>query len=159
MKLSPRSYIIVTSCIAIMVVGAALMVLASYLNNRPTETEDKFDQIIQTVDAAGLTVVGISPVDLYGEEYTIAAIVCPGETPNSFAMEYGLNPDAMPLPEEGVPSNQSYLLLGTEDRTFRAAIFDRNEIDLCSGGEPQPFSTRQMIPLVKDIDGVWKLAS
>ena len=159
MTLSPRARIIVYSLIGLMVVAAILMVLASFLNTHFSEKEDKFDQTIKMFEAGGLTASALVPEDLYGKKYTRAYIVCPGDTRESVAKKLGLDATLLPLPEEGVPENQNYFLVGANDDTFQSSQLDRNEVDLCTGLERLPFSTKQMIPLAKDIDGVWKLAA
>ncbi|GEM_PF-393093 len=159
MTLSPRARTIVYSLIGLMVVAAIAMVVASSLNTHFSGKEDKFDRTIKMFEAGGLTASAVVPEDIYGKKYTRAYIVCPGDTREAVAKKLGLDAELLPLPDEGVPPHQNYFLVGANDDTFQASQLERSEIDLCTGMERLPFSTKQMIPLAKDIDGVWKLAA
>ncbi|MDO5099625.1 MAG: hypothetical protein Q4D85_12870 [Corynebacterium sp.] len=159
MKLDSKSSAVVAAGIALMIIAVATMITASYVNTTPTEKVGKFEKTIKMFDAAGLHVGAVSLGDLYGVDYRVGAILCPGETNESVAAKYQIDPEKLHLPTNGISQHHNYIMLGSVDGSFTFERFDRDTIDLCNLQNVEPFSTQSLVPMVKELDDVWRLAA
>lgn len=145
------------------VVVAWIAVLALIIALRPTGTETRFEaagaleQAVAGMDEDGLNVVGLSPGDIYGEEWIAAAVVCPFATEQGIAQTYEADASELNLGTEGVPEDTNYLLLRDSEGGQAFDRIDRSEIDLCTVPLQGYFDSRVMLPLGKTQEGGWAL--
>lgn len=148
--------------IAIVIV-AWIAVLALLIAMRPMASETRFDtagsleQAVGAADTQGLNIVGLSPQDLYGEEWIAAAVVCPYSTTEGIAANFEADASELNLGADGVPEDTNYLLLRSGDGGQAFDRIDRADIDLCTVPLGGYFDTRVMLPLGKTTEGGWAL--
>ncbi|MCS4491416.1 MULTISPECIES: hypothetical protein [unclassified Corynebacterium] len=150
---------IIAVAIAMIVIGFAGIITASYVSHAATEQVGPLEKAVKTVDAAGLTVTGISPYDVYGSDYQVAAIVCPGESRSSVAEKFNVDESELQgLPRRPIKEGYNYMLVGSQLGEIRTERLDRDLVDLCQVAT-QPFQAQAMIPLVKSPAGAWTIAA
>lgn len=149
--------------IAIVLV-AWIGVLALLIGMRTTSgAETRFDtagaleQAVGAVDAQGLNIVGLSPQDLYGEEWIAAAVICPFATTEGITQNLDVDATELELGSGGVPEDTNYLLLRSADGGQAFDRIARADIDLCSVPLGGYFDSRVMLPLGKTTEGGWVL--
>ncbi|AKK04903.1 hypothetical protein CMUST_02795 [Corynebacterium mustelae] len=157
MKLDSKSSAIVAAGIALMIIAVAAMITASYVNTTPTEKVGKFEKAVKMFDSAGLHVSAVSLGDLYGVDYQRAAILCPGETNESVAAKYRIDPKELHLPANGISQHHNYIMLGSVHGHIALERLDRDTIDLCSRPVEETFGAHELLAVVKGIDDVWRL--
>ncbi|GAA1473696.1 hypothetical protein P4N68_07880 [Corynebacterium felinum] len=158
MELSAKARAIVAAGIAFFVIACVAMVTGSYVSSEASAKEGPLEKTIKVIDASGLTATSVSPYDLFDPEYTMAAVVCPGETRESVAKKFGLDAAHLRgIPTTPVKENYNYLLLGGQLGELKTERIDRDLVDLCNV-PTQPFATKAIIPLVKTQTGNWQLA-
>lgn len=146
--------------IAIVLV-AWIGVLALLISLRPMaetrfSTAGTLEQAVASV-ASGQGIVGLVPQDLYGEEWSAAAIVCPYATEEGIARNLDVDASELELGGAGVPEDTNYLLLRSADGGHAFDRIDRADIDLCTVPLGQYIDSRAMLPLGKTEQGGWAL--
>ena len=151
MNLSPTLRIIVASGVAGMLLLVIGMIYSAHTNTELADQEGNFERTIEKLDAAGLRVSAVRLVDIYGDNYVAATVVCPGETRQSVAAKFKIDAAKLHLPEKPITSEYNYLLLSDNTSGFRVA-------DLCTQKE-QSFRADSLLPLKKSQSGAWNLVS
>ncbi|QGU03804.1 hypothetical protein [Corynebacterium comes] len=149
--------------IVAIVIVAWIAVLALLISMRPMASETRFDtagsleQAVAAADAQGLNIVGLSPQDLYGEEWIAAAVVCPFTSAEGIATNFEADASELELGSGGVPEDTNYLLLRSADGGQAFDRIERSDVDLCSVQLGGYFDSRVMLPLGKTTEGGWAL--
>ena len=142
---------------------AWIAVLVLLISMRPTGSETRFDtagsleQAIAAADTQGLNIVGLSPQDLYGDEWIAAAVVCPYSTTQGIATNFEADAAELELDAAGVPEDTNYLLLRSADGGQAFDRIAREDVDLCTVPLGGYFDSRVMLPLGKTAEGGWTL--
>ncbi|MBX8995559.1 hypothetical protein HCH15_05115 [Corynebacterium testudinoris] len=137
--------------------------LAFAIASAPAKAESQFstsgalEKAVANADAEGLSVVGLSPADLYGEEYVVAAVVCPYSTEDGLMQMYGVDASELNLGPNGVAEDTNYLMLGTREGEVVFDQMSRNEVDLCAIRTQPSFAAESLLPLMTSQEGVWTL--
>ncbi|RNE48843.1 hypothetical protein C5L39_05960 [Corynebacterium alimapuense] len=140
-----------------------VVVLAVIVGARSTAAETQFssagalERSVAAVEEEGMGVVGVSPADIYGEEWIAAAIVCPFNTEEDIARDFEADASELNLGAEGVPEDINYLLLRSADGGQAFDRINRSEIDLCTVSLGGYFDARVMMPLSATEEGGWEL--
>lgn len=149
--------------IVAIVVVAWIAVLALLISLRPTGGETRFDaagsleQAVAAAEDQGLEIVGLSPQDLYGDEWIAATVVCPNATAEGIEGNLEADASELELGSGGVPEDTNYLLLRSVDGGQAFDRIDRGDVDLCSVPLGGYFDSRVMLPLGKTTEGGWAL--
>jgi hypothetical protein len=121
------------------------------------DTAGALEQAVGAVDAQGLNIVGLSPQDLYGDEWVAAAVVCPYATAQGITENFEADATELELGSAGVPEDTNYLLLRSADGGQAFDRIARADVDLCSVPLGGYFDSRVMLPLGKTTEGGWVL--
>ena len=104
MNLSPTLRIIVASGVAGMLLLVIGMIYSAHTNTELADQEGNFEKTIEKLDAAGLRVSAVRLVDIYGDNYVAATVVCPGETRQSVAAKFKIDAAKLHLPKKPITS-------------------------------------------------------
>lgn len=121
------------------------------------DTVGALEQTVGTLDTQGLTIVGLSPQDLYGEDWIAATVICPFATTEGISQNFEVDATELELGSGGVPEDTNYLLLRSADGGQAFDRIARADIDLCSVPLDGYFDSRVMLPLGKTSEGGWVL--
>ena len=157
MKLSKSA----AALVAVVTVGflIAILGLVGWTAARADEPVGRVGHILQETKNKGLHGTALSPADVYGEEWTAAAFVCPGVSGDELREAFGLNPDELDLVDGKVPEDTNYLVALDDDLNTFPEKLDRSEVDLCSQQAPPVINGFSLLPFMQNQDGTWVLAS
>lgn len=158
MKLNAISQAIVAAGVVGMLLLVIGMIYSAHTNTELADQEGSFEKTVEVLDGAGLRVSAVRLVDVYGDNYVAAAVVCPGETRESVAAKFNIDASKLHLPTKPVPEQYNYLLLSDNTEDFRVERLDRSLVDLCTQKE-QSFRADSLLPLQKAKNGAWNLVS
>lgn len=156
-SLSTRGKQLLILCIVAFAGLMAIVVAASGTSAGALEKRDKLDSTLSAMSAQELNVGAVSLMDMYGEEYIAAAILCPGMNSGQVAQMYGIDEDQLGFGGD-IDVDDNYLMLAREDGSVSTRHFDRSKLDLCIGNTAgQTFSTASLLAVVKTQDGGWQI--
>lgn len=157
MKLSKGA----AALVAVITVGflIAILALVGWAAARADEPVGRVGRILEKTKNSGLHGTALAPADVYGEEWTAAAFVCPGVTSDELQEVFGLNPDELDLVDNKVPEDTNYLIALDEDLNSFPEKLDRSEVDLCAQPVQSVINGFALLPFMQNHDGTWVLAS
>lgn len=156
MKLNSTARYIIAIIAILWIILLAIMIAMS--SQRPGETvSGGLEKATAAFDDADLTVSMVRAGDVYGEEFGVALIVCPGMTEDELSQGLGLDvSESMGLDGGAVPEDTNYVLLINQDGTTEADAMARDRVDLCTMPTNAIYPD-MLIPLATTADGGWQL--
>lgn len=136
MELGSKAKAFVFGLIALFAALMVLVVTASHFNTSATEQEGELERVLHTFAANDLTAAGVVLADVYGPEYSAAAVICPNETVPQIENRLGISVDTLHLPESGVPAKYNYLVLAGQETDLKFERFNIEDVNLCQTEQP-----------------------
>ena len=131
---------IIGTIVALFCLVLATMVGAAAIAQDDSAPKASFAGTVHKVDQQGLSTTGISPADLFGEEWVAGTFVCPGVTEQEI-LANGLNPADFNLVQE--------------TGEYHVEKMSIHNVNLCTIPLQGPFQTQAIIHLEKDEEGTW----
>lgn len=145
---------IIGTVVALFCLALTTMVGAAALAKDDSAPKESFAGTLHKIDNQGLSTTGISPADLFGEEWVAGTFVCPGVNEQQLAAN-GLNPAEFNLVEGEIDKHDNYLLLVQESGEYHVEKMSIHNVNLCTIPLQGPFNTQAIIHLEKDDEGTW----
>ena len=145
---------IIGTIVALFCLVLATMVGAAAIAQDDSAPKESCAGTLHKVDQQGLSTTGISPADLFGEEWVAGTFVCPGVTEQEL-LASGLNPADFNLVNEEIDKHDNYLLLAKETGEYHVEKMSIHNVNLCTIPLQGPFQTQAIIHLEQDEEGTW----
>ncbi|AGF71598.1 hypothetical protein [Corynebacterium halotolerans] len=158
MRLSKKSLWIVVAILVVWVIVLGGLVARAGMTESRFETSGGLERTLGAFDEQGLTISAISPADVYGEEWSAGAIICPSETEETIRQNFDVDASELEIGALGIPEDTNYLMLRNADGEAVFDGMDRSVMDLCTVPLQGYFDTRLMMPVAKTEAGGWGLA-
>lgn len=156
MKLSKIGRAIVITLVTLFVL-ALLGLLVTAANRDGSGYIGSLDNKLKRMDEEGLSATALAPIDIYGEEWREAAVICPGTPMDDIEKIYGVKPNELGIDGESVPTDENLVVVANvKGEKHVDHVKDAN---LCTAPLQGAFDSRAMMPLVKDQNGKWILAA
>lgn len=154
MHLSKLGRVIATVVVALFALGLIGLVVSA-ANRDDSGYVGSLENKLKHMDEENLRATAIAPVDVYGDDWPLAGIICPGTPTDDVEKMYEVDAKKLGIKGESVPADENFVLLLNQDGETKVDHIKTDKVNMCSAGSPGPMDARTLIPFMKDQHGTW----